>query len=173
MPTNWKVWKPAVHRTTVGLPARFLASTIFRFRKGTLPPMTLSSQCLENGPLRMNPAQGCGRTSIPEDDEGWNGCNPETGSQIWRLIDINLGHDRLSFLFRRQSFEHRRYHFARSAPFGPEIDDRRQCSSGQGLVKIRIVPSLSFHDSALHGTLTETSAWRPRPAPSRPGTVVQ
>ncbi|CVI19544.1 hypothetical protein AGR1A_Cc60322 [Agrobacterium fabacearum CFBP 5771] len=56
-----------------------------------------------------------------EDGKSRDGANAELGSQFRVFVDVELCDLDLAGKLRRNFFEARRDHFARAAPFGPEI----------------------------------------------------
>ena len=66
-----------------------------------------------------------GYGAVAEQEQGWNSANVEFGWGFRILVDVELDDAKLVFVLGGDRVEDRRNHLARTAPFGPEIDENR------------------------------------------------
>jgi hypothetical protein len=64
--------------------------------------------------------------TVLKQGHGWNCCYAKTNSQAGNLFGVYLRQNKLTGRFLRHFPELRRNHFARAAPWRPEIDQHRQ-----------------------------------------------
>ena len=63
-----------------------------------------------------------GYGAVAEQEQGWNSANIELGWGFWILVDVELHYAKLVFIVGGDRIEQRRDHLARTAPFGPEVE---------------------------------------------------
>src|SRR5438045_2157775 len=88
-----------------------------------------------------------GYGAVAEQEQGWNSANVEFGWSFGVLVDIELHDSELVFVLGRNRVEDRCDHLARTAPFGPEIEQHRLRRFHHVLLKGRVgrVYDLSTH----------------------------
>src|SRR5688572_21635690 len=108
---------------------------------GSRIPLRERLQAAEQILLARHPDDLIPELAILEKEERRNRAHVVLHREALVLIDVHLGHFDRSRLLLGDFVEKRRDHFARAAPFGPEIDQHRLLALGYFLVKIRIVQS--------------------------------
>src|SRR5690606_17295727 len=77
------------------------------------------------GSLRCSANFHVGNFAVLEQHQGRNGAHAILGGKLGVLINVDLGHFDLAGKLGCDFLQRRSNHLARTAPFGPEVDDDR------------------------------------------------